>query len=42
MSESLFERTSFKLDAMLNVTKIGVEFIPGPKMYFFFEKCMRG
>ena len=29
-------------DAMLNMTKVEIEIIPGPDMYTFFEKDMRG
>ena len=42
MSKSLFERTSLKLDAMLDMTKVELELIPDPDMYIFFEKGRRG
>ena len=42
MSESLFQCTRFKLDAMLTMTKIELERIPDPDMYIFFEKGTRG
>ena len=29
-------------DAMLNMTKVELEFIPDPHMYLFFEKSMEG
>ena len=29
-------------DAMINMTKVELELIPGPDMYLFFEKYMRG
>ena len=29
-------------DAMLNITKVELEFIPDPDMYIFFEKGKRG
>ena len=41
MSKSLFERTSLKWDAMLNMTKIKLRLISDPDMYIFFEKSMR-
>ena len=41
MSKSLFERTSLKWDAMLNMTKIKLRLISDPDMYIFFEKRMR-
>ena len=42
MSQSLFERTRFKLDVMLKMTKIKLELIPDPDMYILFEKGTRG
>ena len=41
MSKSLFERTSLKWDAMLNMTKIKLRLISDLDMYIFFEKSMR-
>ena len=42
MSKSLFERTVFlSSDAMLNMTKVGLELITDPNMYIFFDKGMR-
>ena len=39
MSKSLFECTSSKLDAMLNMTNVELlELMPDPEMYLFFEK----
>ena len=43
MFESLYGHTSFLIwDAMLNMTKVELEFIPDPHMYLFFEKSMEG
>ena len=41
MPESLFEGIALSWDIMLNMTKVEIEFIPDPEMYFFFEKGMR-
>ena len=42
MSKSLFERTGFlSWDAMLNMTKVGLELITDPDMYMFFDKGLR-
>ena len=42
MSKSLFERTRFKLGAMLKMTKMKLQFIRDPDMYIFFEKDTKG
>ena len=40
--KSLFGRTSFNLNAMVNMTKVILELILYPDMYIFFEKGMGG
>ena len=42
MTKSLFECTSFKLKALLNMTKVKLVLIPNAEMYLFFEKGMCG
>ena len=42
MSESLFERTSFKLDLILNTTKVELGLNSDADMYLIFKKGMRG
>ena len=38
----LSESTSFKLDTILNMTKVELELISDADMHLFFEKGMRG
>ena len=40
MPKSLFEHTSFQLDATLNMTKVELEIISDADMYLFFGKGM--
>ena len=42
MSNTLFEHTWFKLDAMLKIIKIEQELTLDLDMYIFFEKGTRG
>ena len=42
MPDSLFECTSFKLDALLNMTREELELISDADIYLFFEDDMRG
>ena len=42
MPDSLFECTSFKLDALLNITREELELILDADIYLFFEDDMRG
>ena len=42
MPDSLFECTSFKLDALLNMTREELELILDADIYLFFEDDMRG
>ena len=41
MSESLFDPTSFRYYVMVTVIKLGLELIPEPEMFIFFEKGIR-
>ena len=42
MPDSLFECTSFKLDALLNMIREELELILDADIYLFFEDDMRG